>query len=152
MPPADIVAEQYRHELFGDLSVDIVEDQLRITQNCIERCAQFMTHICQELGLVSAGKFELALFDLEVFIKLEVVRQGLLEAEIVFPKGFIGPCAFYDASQEGAYVRHDFQQGIVRLDCYFRKEFQYRHHLPPDQHRKAERRFDSYALRGLRSR
>ena len=40
----------------------VVEDQLRIAQDGVERRAQLVAHVSQELRLVLAGDFELLAF------------------------------------------------------------------------------------------
>src|SRR6516225_12293495 len=54
---------QHAAHLLWGLAVDLVENELSIAENGVQRRAQLMTHIGEELGLVLARNFELpALF------------------------------------------------------------------------------------------
>ena len=52
-------ALQHFPEFLGHGAVDLVQDQFCIAQNGIERRAQLVTHVGQELRFVLAGDFEL---------------------------------------------------------------------------------------------
>ena len=62
MAAALLYALQHVPDWLGYLTVDLVQDQLRIAQDSVERRAQLMAHVGQELRLVLAGNFELLAF------------------------------------------------------------------------------------------
>src|SRR5262249_61054631 len=60
----------------GHLAIDIVQDEFRITQDGVERGAQFVAHVSKELGLVPAGGLKLAPLLLDL-----AEEPGVLDSE-----------------------------------------------------------------------
>ena len=60
MPAICLDALERRPGLGWKLPVDAVDQQLGEAEHRIERCAEFVAHISQELGLVTTGRFQLA--------------------------------------------------------------------------------------------
>ena len=68
--------------LFRRLAVDVVEDQLGVAENGVERRAQLVAHIGQELRLVPARHFELPALVLDLVEQPRVLdRQHRLRGE-----------------------------------------------------------------------
>ena len=60
MVPVFVHALQGIPDLLGDLAIDVVQDEFRIAQDRVQRRAQLVAHVGEELGLVLAGDLELA--------------------------------------------------------------------------------------------
>ena len=65
MPAIGLKAFEYAKHLLGRLAVGPVRHQFGISQDGIERRAQFMAHIGEELRFVLARLFNLAAFVLD---------------------------------------------------------------------------------------
>jgi hypothetical protein len=66
MPAVGLKALEYAKHLLGWLAISAVRHQFGIAQDGIERGAQLMAHIGEELRLVLACLFELATFLLDL--------------------------------------------------------------------------------------
>src|SRR6266496_2543160 len=66
MPPIGLQALQHGARLLGHLAVDAVEDELGVAENGVERRAQLVAHIGEELRFVFARLSELTAFLLDL--------------------------------------------------------------------------------------
>jgi hypothetical protein len=53
-------------DALADVAVDVVQEQLRVAEDRVERGAELVTHVGEELGLVPAGDLELAALGLDL--------------------------------------------------------------------------------------
>ena len=60
-----VQAIEHLTHLLGRLAIDIVENELGVAQDGVERRAQLVAHVGEELRLVLAGDFELLAFVLD---------------------------------------------------------------------------------------
>src|SRR5215831_1178093 len=91
-------------DVFGLLFVDLAEhslgEDLREADDGVERCAQLMRHIGEELALVAARRFQLAALDLKLAEQARILdRQGRLRR-----KGL----------QQGDDPRGELARGVTR--------------------------------------
>ena len=73
--PLRLHAVQHGAHLFRRLAVDVVDDQLGIAENGVERRAQLVAHIGEELRLVLARFLELAALVLD-FLEQPHILDG----------------------------------------------------------------------------
>src|SRR3954469_11605959 len=79
MSSASAHAFQHLHDLVRSLAVNAVADEFRVPENCVERRAQLMAHVGEELRLVLARYFQLAalLLDLSEQTRVLDCERGL---------------------------------------------------------------------------
>src|SRR3954469_24715832 len=75
MPSAAAHAFQHLHDLVRSLAVNAVADELRVPENCVERRAQLMAHVGEELRLVLARYFQLAALLLDLSEQTRVLDR-----------------------------------------------------------------------------
>ena len=99
-------ALEHAAHFLRDVAINAVEDEFRIPQYRIQRGAEFMAHVGQELGLVLARDFELMALIMHFVEQPRVLDrehglsgEGLQQVDGSFGK-FSGHFAAYD---EGAY-------------------------------------------------
>ncbi len=82
MPAVALHALQHRARLLGHLPVDAVEDQLGVAEDGVERRAQLVAHVGQELGFVPARLRQLAALLLDLSEQPRILdRQHRLVGE-----------------------------------------------------------------------
>ncbi len=84
MPAVDLNALEHRVRLRRHLAIDAVENEFGVAQDRVQRRAQLVTHVGEELRFVPAGDLELAAFFLDLAEQPRVLdRHHRLHGESV---------------------------------------------------------------------